>query len=122
MRGSNEQLRAGEFEPVAAMLRERRASPEPLELERLKQRVLARRPAGGDRLRARIATAFAILGLAAGAGGALAVAENSGSAARGQYCPPKSRVRHGKCYPMHHRKHHQREEHKDRRHDHGHDH
>jgi predicted lipoprotein with Yx(FWY)xxD motif len=114
MRGSDDQHLPDELEPIASVLRQHRARPEALELDRLKQRVLTRRTSRPERwtfMRSRIVTVLTAVGLIAGGSGALALA-NSGSpganaaASRGQYCPPKSHLHHGKCKPPHHHHHH----------------
>ena len=88
-----------ELEPVAAVLRANRVSPEQPELHRLKRRVLAR---AASRLgtqwsfRRHLVTVLTVVGLVGGSGGALAVAGGSGgsSAAAAQYCKDK---KHHKC-------------------------
>jgi hypothetical protein len=98
-----------ELESVGAILRANRTSPDPLELDRLKQRALARSISRGGKprsLRAHIATALTVVGLVAGSGGALAVANSDsgsgGGAAFAQYC--KKDKDHGKCEKKPHKK------------------
>ena len=113
---------------MADLLREQRATPEPAELEGLRQRVLARRALRGRRLprvRSRVVTILTVLGLAAGTGGAFAIAGFGsggahGLAAKGQYCPPKSKVKHGKCIPIKHHHHHHHHHHHGNHHHHHH--
>jgi predicted lipoprotein with Yx(FWY)xxD motif len=100
-----------ELESVAAMLRSHRARPEPLDLDQLKQRALARHSRRERRtyMRSRIITVLTAIGLIAGGGGAFALANSSstagGSAAsKAQYCPPKDRDDPG-CKKHHHHHH-----------------
>lgn len=84
----------GDLEGIAERLREHRADPDPLELDQLKQRVLARFNSP-DRRRtcasSRLATILTSMALAGGAGGALAIAQTGthpnpqGGAADKQY-------------------------------------
>src|SRR5437588_240807 len=86
------------LEGIEARLREQRAEADPLQLDRIKQRVVARfssRPNPGQATKSRIAAVFSVLALAGGTGGALAVASNPGTghgggAESGEYCPPTS--------------------------------
>jgi hypothetical protein len=101
MRDSSEHPFPEDLDPVEAALRAHRASAEPLELDRLKRRVLTRHIARRGRwagMRSRIAAVLTVIGLVAGSGGALAVAGGSsgGSAARAQYGCKKDKD-HGKC-------------------------
>ena len=82
-----------ELEFVVDLLRAQRPQADPLQLDQIKQRAIAqadqpRRPLG--LAKPRIAAILTILGLAAGTGGALAVATSSSpnrGAASGQYKP-----------------------------------
>jgi hypothetical protein len=95
MSGRYEERLPEELEPVAERLRAERMEVDPLQLDRLKRRVLARHTSPRGRLsfmKTRIATALTIIGLAAGTGGALAIAaggHGNGGAANGQYRPGK---------------------------------
>jgi hypothetical protein len=83
-----------DLEPIVSRLRDKTPYADPLELDRRKQRVLARlRSPRGTRwsFRYRIATILAVVGFAAGSGGAIALATSgstgmAGGAAMGQYC------------------------------------
>ena len=89
-----------ELEGVAEMLRSNRAQADPLELDQIKRRAMARTSNPNRRfgfVKARLATFLTILGLVCGAGGAIAIAGNgngnqgkgkgNGGAANGQYKP-----------------------------------
>jgi hypothetical protein len=100
MHDMNEHHLPDDFEPVESSLRAHRASAEPLELDRLKRRVLRRHVARRGRwagMRSRVAAVLTVVGLVAGSGGALAVAGGSsgGSASVAQYCHKDKE--HGKC-------------------------
>jgi hypothetical protein len=93
-----------DLEAVADRLRAARATADPLALDGLKRRVMARADSAhrtGPALRSRIATVLTILGLIGGAGGALAIADSGSGhpavgAAAGQYTPPK-KCKHPPC-------------------------
>lgn len=109
MRGPTGHQLPHELEPVATLLRAHRASAEPLELDRIKQRALARRIAVGGRvasLRSHVAAVMTVVLLAAGSGGVLSLASGAsgGSAARAQYCRNHDRDRrhhHSYCERRH---------------------
>lgn len=105
-----------DLQPVVSRLLDKAAYADPLELDRGKQRVLARlRSHRGPRwsLRSRLVTVLAIAGFAASSGGAIALASSGstgaqGGASIGQYCRRHDRD-HGHCehHPYHcHLKHH----------------
>jgi hypothetical protein len=122
-----------EFDAVAARLQAGRAHADPLQLDQIKQRVIARSLRQHRRLtfmKSRIATVATILGLLGGTGGAIAIAGGGsssgplGGAASGQYCngkfqnPGKCKGHHKKhckkhhhhrrCKGKHHKKHHKK--------------
>ena len=87
-----------DLEPIAAQLREHRIEADPLQLDSLKRRTIARSTSRQRRpipMKSRIATVLTIAGLAGGAGGAVAIAAaggnsgGSGGAASVQYKPGK---------------------------------
>jgi hypothetical protein len=101
-----------EFDAVAARLQAGRAHADPLQLDQIKQRVLARSLRNQRRftfMKSRIATVATILGLLGGTGGAFAIAGAgssggpNGGAATAQYCNGKFQ-NPGKCKG--HKKHH----------------
>jgi len=116
-----------ELRPIVERLRAEREQGDALQLDAIKQRVLSRHtPARGTlrQLRSRIAGVLTVLALAAGSGGAFALAGGTGAgsgqegAAFAQYCPPKA---HGKGCRKHHKHHkhtksHQRHHKSDSRH------
>ena len=102
-----------EFDAVAARLQAGRAHADSLQLDQIKQRVIARSLRQQRRLmfmKSRIATFATILGLLGGTGGAIAIAGGGssggplGGAASGQYCNGKFH-NPGKC-KGHHKHHH----------------
>jgi hypothetical protein len=87
-----------DLEQIARHLRAGRAHADPLQLDRLKQRLMAQsesRPRRLTFMKSRIATVLTVLGLVGGTGGALALAGTGssggphGGAASGQYRPGK---------------------------------
>jgi hypothetical protein len=85
-----------ELEALAARLRASRAQADPLELDQIKRRVMARHSAGPPRLmRSKLATVATLLALVGGTGGVAAIASSgggngpNGGAASGQYRPGK---------------------------------
>jgi hypothetical protein len=83
-----------ELEPIAARLQAERAQGDPLQLDQIKRRVMARGSADKRRstfMRSRILTIFTTLALVGGTGGAIAVGETgshagpNGGAASGEY-------------------------------------
>jgi hypothetical protein len=88
---------AHEHEPIEQRLRAERAELTGIELDGVKQRVLAKAARQGGRgmnLRARLVTAALVVGLVASGGGAVLAASggssSNGSSANSQYCPPSS--------------------------------
>lgn len=83
----------GELEGIVARLRSARAQADPLQLDQMKQRALARRGNNGrwNFMRSRLASLFTVAALIGGTGGAIAVAGQgsshgeNGGAAHGQY-------------------------------------
>jgi hypothetical protein len=108
-----------DLEPIVSRLQDKSAYADPLELDRRKRRVLARLNSPGGRriqMRSRIATILAVAGLAAGSGGALAIASSGStnaqqSAAMGQYCHKRDRDDCG-CKKGHECEHHCKKHHK----------
>jgi hypothetical protein len=75
-----------ELEPVVALLKSQRAEADPVQLDQIKQRALARATNPNRRfgfVKTRMATIFTILGLFGGTGGALAVAHGSDGGGHG---------------------------------------
>lgn len=93
-----------DLEAVASRLRATRAEADPIQLDQIKQRVLARSSKTSPRkaaMRSRIATVATLLALIGGTGGALALAHDdhgngNGGASGGQYRPGKG------CGDRHH--------------------
>lgn len=92
-----------DLQPVAARLTEQRADIDELQLDEMKQRVLARQHSGGLRrtwIGARLASILTVLALALGTGGALALSGSDshsntyGGASAAMY---KKHKKH--CYP-----------------------
>src|SRR5947209_1104636 len=96
---NNERL-PEDLEGVASLLRSQRAEADPLELDQIKQRAMARASNRNRRfgfVKTRLATVLTVLGLVGGTGGAIAVAGNgngnngngngNGGASSGQYKP-----------------------------------
>jgi hypothetical protein len=114
MSGRHDEQLPPELEPIAARLRAERVEADPLRLDSLKQRLMAKNNSRQGRptfMKSRIATILTVVGLAAGTGGALAVADHgdhggNDGAANGQYCNKKGEGHgHGKC-KGHHKHHH----------------
>ncbi|HLY49003.1 MAG TPA: hypothetical protein VKR21_07390 [Solirubrobacteraceae bacterium] len=85
-----------DLEAVAGRLRAQRIQPDPLQLDQVKQRVMARSAPDRGRLafmRSRIASLLTVAALLGGTGGAIAVANQGGTpnhgAASGEYKPGK---------------------------------
>lgn len=94
----NHEHLAGDLEWVEERLRADRASADPLQLDQVKRRVMARYESRQRRsmsVKSRLATILTVFGLVGGTGGALAIAGGGlgglihHSAASGQYCPSK---------------------------------
>lgn len=86
-----------ENEPVGRRLRAERPELSAIELDRVKQGVVAkaaRQGGGGMNLRSRFVTGLLVLGLVGAGGGAVLAASggssSNGSSANSQYCPPSS--------------------------------
>jgi hypothetical protein len=112
-----------EFDAVAARLQAGRAHADSLQLDQIKQRVIARSFRQQRRLmfmKSRIATFATIVGLLGGTGGAIAIAGGGssagplGGAAAAQYCNGKF-VNPGRCEGHHKHHHHCRKHHHHRR-------
>src|SRR4051794_13203939 len=95
-----------EFEPVEQQLRRNKPELSPIELDRVKQGVVAEGAGPRERrlsLRSRWVAAVLAIGLVGAGGGAVLAASggssSNGSSANSQYCPPNS-PGHGK--PKHH--------------------
>lgn len=98
MEGRHEERLPGDLQPVAARLTNQRADIDPLELDRIKQRVLARSRGESRRRGAfgtRLASLITIAALALGSGGAVALSgldshsNTYGGAADAMYKPHK---------------------------------
>jgi hypothetical protein len=115
MAGQYDEHLPNELEPIAARLRAERVEADPLRLDSLKQRLMTKNNSRQGRptfMKSRIATILTVVGLAAGTGGALAIASEgnhggNGGADHGQYCDKKGEDHdHGKCERHHHHHHH----------------
>ena len=115
-----------DLESVASRLRANRVEVDPIQLDQIKQRVIARCSTTSPRratMRSRIATVATLLALVGGTGGALAFADSGngdgygqGGAASGQYHHGKHCRRHdhgrwdymsdSRCPPPEHHHHH----------------
>lgn len=102
-----------ELQRIAARLQAERVQADPLELDQIKRRVMARGsvPRGPwTSVKSRFATIGTLVALVGGTGGAIAIGEAAshggpqGGAASGQYCghkkcpPPPRCHHHGKCH------------------------
>jgi hypothetical protein len=86
-----------EYEPIERQLRADRPELGAIELDRVKQRVLARGARQGGRgmnVKSRLVTGLLVVGLVGTGGGAVLAASggssSNGSSANSQYCPPSS--------------------------------
>lgn len=88
---------SSEYEPIERRLRADKPELSAIELDQVKQGVVARaarRGGGGMRVRSRLVTGLLLVGLVGTGGGAVLAASggssSNGSSANSQYCPPSS--------------------------------